>query len=105
MQEEIDFSKLTRLTPRKDSWDKVLARIQEKQESKRCLLFRKLSSAAIAASILLVAGACFIGMGSSNSSFESEFQTESYSWFSSLGSGESVSTFATAFDNYYPTGE
>ena len=32
MHEQIDFSKAVLLQPRKDSWEKVVARIQEKKE-------------------------------------------------------------------------
>ena len=109
MREEIDFSKSMRLEPRSDSWAKVVARIEAKKEEKRFILFRKLSSVAVAASVLLVTGAFFLGMNTSSISQEiledTDSSVESLSWYSSLGSGESVSTFATAFDNYYTTGE
>ncbi|MEE3339995.1 MAG: hypothetical protein VZR14_04635 [Hallerella sp.] len=109
MREDIDFSTAERLEPRSDSWEKVVARIEAKKEEKRFILFRKLSSVAVAASVLLVAGAFSIGMNSTEISTkvlnETSYSEESISWYSSLGSGESVSTFTTAFDNYYTTGE
>ncbi|MDD7299409.1 MULTISPECIES: hypothetical protein [Fibrobacter] len=108
MHEQIDFSKAVLLQPRKDSWEKVVARIQEKKEKERFIRFRWFSSAALAASALLVAGACFFGVNHSLASSESDYTDtvlNSAAWYSSLGSGESVSTFATAFDTYYSTGE
>lgn len=109
MRKEIDFSKSQRLKPRSDSWAKVVARIEARQEESRFILFRKLSSVAVAASVLLVAGAFFLGMNTRSISQEilddSDSSVECLSWYSSLGSGESVSTFATAVDNYYTTGE
>ncbi len=108
MPEKINFSNSVLLTPRSDSWSKVVARIQAKQDGQKTVLFRKLSSAALAASVLLVAGAFLVGLGFIRENVQGdipESSIESIAWFTSLGSGESVSTFTTAFDNYYPTGE
>ncbi len=109
MREDIDFSKSIRLEPRSDSWEKVVARIEAKKEEKRFILFRRLSSFAVAASVLLVAGALMLGLQSTNIAEDiledNTYSEESIFWYSSLGSGESVSTFATAIDNYYTTGE
>lgn len=107
MHDQIDFSGMTSLVPRADSWDKVLSRIEENREHSQLLLFRKISTAAIAASVLLVAGALFTGLKALNASPAtlSEHSLESYSWYSSLGSGESISSFASVIDNYYLSGE
>ena len=110
MREEIDFSKSARLVPREDSWNKVVLRLQAKQEmdrqkKKKFILFRKLSSLSVAASVLLVAGAFFFGFNASavqsDAGSTNDSSLESIAWYSVLGSGEAVSTFATAFDSYY----
>ena len=104
MREDFDFSTSIRLEPRSDSWEKVVARIKAKKEEKRFILFRKLSSVAVAASVLLVAGAFSISMNSTDINTqvleENTFSDESIAWYSALGSGESVSSFTTAIDNY-----
>lgn len=108
MLEKIDFSKSALLTPRSDSWPKVVARIQAKKDGRKMILFRRLSSVALAASVLLVAGAFLLGIGAVREDARwdiPESSVESIAWFSALGSGESVSTFSTDFDNYYYTGE
>lgn len=104
-EEKISFADMPTVNPKADSWNKVLDRIEEKREHSQFILFRKISTAAIAASILLVAGALFTGIKALNASEASTFSEESYSWYSSLGSGESISTFASVFDNYYLSGE
>lgn len=109
MREEIDFSKSARLVPREDSWNKVVIRLLAKQEKKKSLLFRKLSSLSVAASILFVAGAFFLGFNATSSQSDaksmSDSSLESIAWYSVLGSGDAVSTFTTALDSYYNIGE
>ncbi|MCK9181999.1 MAG: hypothetical protein M0P13_03850 [Fibrobacteraceae bacterium] len=107
MREEIDFSKASRLVPRKDSWDKVVMRINKANEQKESLLLNKFSSLSAAASILFVAGAMFFGFNSNSTATQtsaSDSSFEYFSWYSGLGSGNAVSSFSTAIDNYFPTG-
>ena len=84
MRDDIDFTKSMRLEPRSDSWEKVVARIEAKKEENRFILFRKLSSVAVAASVLLVAGAFSIGMHSTQLTQEvldeTSYSEESISW-------------------------
>ena len=59
MRDSIDFSKMERITPREDSWDKVCARL-DKAEKKRTLRFSFFSAIPIAASFLLVGFSLFL---------------------------------------------
>ena len=59
MRDSIDFSKMERITPREDSWDKVCARL-DKAEKERTLKFRFFSAIPIAASFLLVGFSLFL---------------------------------------------
>ncbi len=109
MLDEIDFSKSVKLEPRSDSWDKVVARISQRQEERECGRLFGFSAISIAASLLLVAGAIAISLTSRTTavsdSSESEYALETLDWYHSLGSGEAVSTFSTPIDTYYATRE
>lgn len=59
MRDSIDFSKMERITPREDSWDKVCARL-DKAEKERTLKFSFFSAVPIAASFLLVGFSLFL---------------------------------------------
>ena len=59
MCDSIDFSKMERITPREDSWDKVCARL-DKAEKERTLKFSFFSAIPIAASFLLVGFSLFL---------------------------------------------
>lgn len=59
MRDSIDFSKMERITPRGDSWDKVCARL-DKAEKERTLKFSFFSTIPIAASFLLVGFSLFL---------------------------------------------
>ena len=59
MRDSIDFSKMERITPREDSWDKVCARL-DKAEKERTLKFNFFSAIPIAASFLLVGFSLFL---------------------------------------------
>ena len=59
MRDSIDFSKMERITPRADSWDKVCARL-DKAEKERTLKFSFFSALPIAASFLLVGFSLFL---------------------------------------------
>ena len=59
MRDSIDFSKMERITPREDSWDKVCARL-DKAEKERTLKFRFFSTIPIAASLMLVGFSLFL---------------------------------------------
>lgn len=59
MRDSIDFSKMERITPREDSWDKVCARL-DKAEKERMLKFSFFSAIPIAASFLLVGFSLFL---------------------------------------------
>ena len=59
MRDSIDFSKMERITPQEDSWDKVCARL-DKAEKERTLKFSFFSAIPIAASFLLVGFSLFL---------------------------------------------
>lgn len=59
MRDSIDFSKMERITPREDSWDKICARL-DKAEKERTLKFSFFSTIPIAASFLLVGFSLFL---------------------------------------------
>lgn len=59
MRDSIDFSKMERITPREDSWDKVCA-LLDKAEKERTLKFSFFSAIPIAASFLLVGFSLFL---------------------------------------------
>jgi len=59
MRDSIDFSKMERITPREDSWDKVCARL-DKAEKECTLKFSFFSAIPIAASFLLVGFSLFL---------------------------------------------
>jgi|GEM_PF-678337 len=59
MRDSIDFSKMERITPREDSWDKICARL-DKAEKERTLKFSFFSAIPIAASFLLVGFSLFL---------------------------------------------
>lgn len=59
MRDSIDFSKMERITPREDSWDKVCARL-DKAEKESTLKFSFFSAIPIAASFLLVGFSLFL---------------------------------------------
>lgn len=53
MQTSIDFSKITRIEPKPDSWDKVSARLDAKAD-KKSTLFYIYSAIPLAASFILI---------------------------------------------------
>lgn len=59
MADFLDLSKMERLTPRADSWDKVCARLDQ-AEKKRSLRFSFFSALPIAASFVLVGFSLFL---------------------------------------------
>ena len=104
MPESFDFSKMAKIAPRADSWDKVVARIQAKK-ARKILPFRLFSSLSVAASLFLIAGALFLGLQANANlitpSTSATDSTENLSWYSELGSGEAVDSFSTPIDNYF----
>lgn len=108
MRDSIDFSKMERITPREDSWDKVCARL-DKAEKERTLKFSFFSTIPIAASFLLVGFSLFLRSIDANetapavknqvaasdmaSADVAASQTESAvilsNWYSNLGQGVS----------------
>ncbi len=91
MPETFDFSKLPRITPRSDSWEKVKTRIA-KQNQRKILPFPKFSAfTAVAASLFLMSGAFLLelhGSGQIKPVTEMIFDDEVFSWYSELGSEE-----------------
>lgn len=112
MHEEIDFSKVERLTPRADSWEKVCARLDqiEKPSVKNNIIpFKILSAIPLAASIALVAVSVLMTAFSHTSesiTINNMASTELTSWYNGLGQSnnrESNDGFET-LDNYATLG-
>lgn len=91
MHNAIDFSKLERITPRTDSWDKVCARLdQQNGLFNRFLRFPIYSAIPLAASFLLVGLSVFMtAFNHTDSSIvpmQSTTSSEISAWYGSLGS-------------------
>ncbi len=99
MPNKIDFSKLERLTPKADSWEKVCARLDaeaERASAKNIISIKGWYSAIpIAASIALVAITALLPALSGNMerteaiSIGSSAPSEILSWYSNLGNSTS----------------
>ena len=107
MRDSIDFSKMERITPREDSWDKVCAQL-DKAEKERTLKFSFFSAIPIAASFLLVGFSLFLSSvnnqeitpvitsqvasaddtASSDVAAVSDSTSELGSWYSDLGQSD-----------------
>lgn len=92
MPDKIDFSKMERLTPRADSWDKVCARLDAETSARRkgnILNIRGLYSAIpLAASLVLISLTAILPAFTESTetvSIENIAPAEITSWFSNLG--------------------
>ena len=97
LNEKIDFSRLERITPRADSWEKVCARIDAKSKPARnnIIPFRILSAIPLAASIALVSVSVLMTAFSATSesvSINSIAPAEVSSWYSNLGGNHSLNS-------------
>lgn len=105
MLDSFNFTNADRFVPRENSWAKVVMRIEaKKEEQQKIIPFRILSSLSVAASVFFVAGALFLGIDANTNVTQpssSIADSEYYSWYSDLGSGQAVSTFTTTIDNYF----
>ena len=98
MRDSIDFSKVERIAPRADSWDKVCKRLDIAEKAK-VLRFRIYSAIPLAASFALVALSLLLSSVDSIettaissqqiASTQQESSTELYSWYGKLGETES----------------
>lgn len=101
MSTKIDFSKMERLTPRADSWDKVCARLDaENAKSKIVSIKSWYSAIPLAASFVLVSLTAILPSFTSDIEQENSASTEYVSinssapsevlsWYSSLGNSTS----------------
>lgn len=101
MSTKIDFSKMERLTPRADSWDKVCARLDaENAKSKIVSIKSWYSAIPLAASFVLVSLTAILPSFTSEIEQENSVSTEYISinnsapsevlsWYSSLGNSTS----------------
>ena len=97
MRDSIDFSKMERITPREDSWDKVCARL-DKAEKERTLKFSFFSAIPIAASFLLVGFSLFLRSMDANetapavknqvAASQADSAVNLSRWYESLGQGD-----------------
>lgn len=102
--DQFDFSKCERLVPRRESFQKVLARI-EFNERQRASKFRKWSSLSLAASVVLVVASVFLGALSSEEGWFSLplnalYEREQYFWSESVGDSEGNDGFAVLDESY-----
>ena len=98
MRDSIDFSKMERITPREDSWDKVCARL-DKAEKERTLKFSFFSTIPIAASFLLVGFSLFLrsidaqetapAVKNQVAASQADSAVNLSNWYSNLGQGVS----------------
>jgi hypothetical protein len=89
MRNQIDFSRVERIKPRKDSWNMVCARLDSSKKNKVLTFFQARSIFAVAASFLVVA---FIAAWTTFNKLDSETlliknvaSDELVSWYNDLG--------------------
>lgn len=94
MHNTLDFSKLERLQPREDSWEKVCARLDAEavQSRSRILRFRIYAAIPLVASFALVAItlllSAFSEIETSPISMQELGESEIASWYNDLGATE-----------------
>ena len=102
MRNQIDFSRIERITPREDSWDMVCARLDSSKKRKVLDFFQMRSMFAIAASFIAVAFIAafttFHKMDSETLLIKSVASDELVSWYNDLG--ESSDDELETLDNY-----
>ena len=89
MRDQIDFSKLERIKPRKDSWETVCARLDSSKKQKFLKLVQTRSIYALAASLIVVA---FVAVFTMFNQMDTEAlliknvaSDELVSWYNDLG--------------------
>jgi len=89
MRDQIDFSKLERIKPKEDSWEKVCARLDSSKKQKFLKLVQTRSIYALAASLIIVAFfavfTMFNQMGSEALLIKNVASDELVSWYNDLG--------------------
>ena len=89
MRDQIDFSKLDRIKPREDSWEKVCARLDSSKKTKFLKLVQTRSIYALAASLIVVAFVAvftiFNQMDAEALLIENIASDELVSWYNDLG--------------------
>ena len=102
MPDSLNLNSIPKIMPKEDSWNKVLLRINAEKGAK-IIPFRLYSIASVAASLLFVIGGIFLGISSNqgnlDSSFESNENVETLSWYASLGEGASMEEFSSILDS------
>lgn len=100
MRDSIDFSKMERITPREDSWDKVCARL-DKAEKERTLKFSFFSAIPIAASFLLVGFSLFLRSMDANETAPAVKNQVAASGMASADVAASQADSAVILSNWY----
>ena len=89
MRDQIDFSKLDRIKPREDSWEKVCARLDSSKQKKFIKFIQARTMYALAASLLIVSFIAiftvFNRMDSETLLITNAASDELVSWYSELG--------------------
>ena len=89
MRDQIDFSKLERIKPREDSWEKVCARLDSSKKKKFLKLVQTRSIYALAASLIVVAFVAvftmFNQMDTEALLIKNAASDELVSWYNDLG--------------------
>jgi len=89
MRDQIDFSRLERIKPREDSWDKVCARLDSSKQKKFIKFIQARTMYALAASLIVVSFiavfTAFNHMNSETLLIENAASDELVSWYGNLG--------------------
>ena len=89
MRDQIDFSKLERIKPKEDSWEKVCARLDSSKKTEFLKLVQTRSIYALAASLIVVAFVAvftiFNQMDTEALLIENIASDELVSWYNDLG--------------------
>lgn len=89
MRDQIDFSKLDRIKPREDSWEKVCARLDSSKQKKFIKFIQTRTMYALAASLIVVSFLAvftvFNRMDSETLLITNAASDELVSWYNELG--------------------
>lgn len=104
MHDSLNLNSITKISPKPDSWNRVLMRIEAERKARKIIPFRLYSALSVAASLLFIVSGILLGFSTNQTNVEQSFElldnSETLSWFNSLGKGESIEKFSTILDEY-----
>ena len=104
MPDSLKFNKIPRIEPRPDSFKKVLARLDAEKKKSKMIPFHIYSTLSVAASLFFIAGALIISLNTSDirilEPISTYTETETFSWFSSLGNGSALDEYSSDLETY-----